>query len=102
MLGIQDRVIAPAQLYRILSAGDSAELLDVRTPPEFTNAHVPGARLIPLDELNVEVFLQHHQPGRPVYVLCQAGGRAKKAIEKFERFGCSQLRSCGRWHPGVD
>ena len=89
MLGIQNKSIAPAQLYRLLSAGDPVELLDVRTPPEFTNAHVPGATLIPLNELNVEAVLQRHQPGRPLYVLCQAGGRARKAIEQFESLGCS-------------
>ena len=89
MLGIQNKSIAPAQLHLILSAGNPAELLDVRTAPEFINAHVSGARLIPLDELNVEAFLQQHQPGRPVYVLCQGGGRAKKAIEQFESYGCS-------------
>jgi rhodanese-related sulfurtransferase len=89
MLELQNKSIAPAQLYRLLFEGNPAELLDVRTPPEFTNAHVPGARLIPLDELNVEAFLKDHQPGRSVYVLCHAGGRAKKAIEQFERYGCS-------------
>jgi rhodanese-related sulfurtransferase len=86
---IQTKSVAPAQLHALLSAGNPAELLDVRTPPEFTNAHVPGAWLMPLDELNVEAFLKRHQPGRPVYVLCQGGGRARKAIEQFERHGCS-------------
>jgi rhodanese-related sulfurtransferase len=89
MLEIQNKSISPAQLHQVLSAGNPAELLDVRTPPEFTNAHVPGARLIPLSALNVETFLQRHQPGQPVYVLCQSGGRARKAIEQFERYGCS-------------
>jgi rhodanese-related sulfurtransferase len=63
-------------------------LLDVRTRPEFVNAHVPGARLIPLDDLNVEAYLQEHEPGQPIYVLCQTGARARKAIERFERCGC--------------
>ena len=85
---IQTPSISPAQLCLMLAAGSPLELLDVRTPPEFTNAHVPGARLIPLDELKVSEFLKHHEPGRRVYVLCQAGGRAKKAIEQFESSGC--------------
>lgn len=80
--------ISPAQLCILLAAGKPVELLDVRTPPEFTSAHVPGAKLIPVDELNVQEYLQHHQPGQPVYVLCQAGGRARKAIEQFENSGC--------------
>jgi len=84
----QARFISPAQLCILLAAGKSLELIDVRTPPEFTSAHVPGAKLIPLDDLNVDEYLQHHEPGQPVYVICQAGGRARKAIEQFETRGC--------------
>lgn len=80
--------IAPAQLCLLLAAGTPLELIDVRTPPEFTNAHLPGARLMPLDDLDIETYLKQHEPGRPVYVVCQAGGRAKKAIEQLERAGC--------------
>ncbi len=47
-----------------------------------------GAKLMPLNELNVETVLSRHEPGRPIYVLCQAGARASKAIEQFERAGC--------------
>ena len=88
MNGQQNHSITPAQLCLQLSALRSAELLDVRTPPEFINAHVPGARLFPLDDFNAADFLASHQPGTPVYVLCQGGTRAKKAIEKLERCGC--------------
>src|SRR3954453_11084864 len=80
--------VSPAQLCILLAAGKDVELLDVRTPPEFTSPHVPGAKLIPLDELNVEQYLQRHEPGQPVYVICQAGGRARKAIEELEERGC--------------
>ena len=88
MNAIQTRSISPAQLCLLLAAGNPVELLDVRTPPEFINAHVPGARLIPLDDLDIESYLKHHEPGRPVHVLCQAGGRAAKAVEQFENHGC--------------
>jgi rhodanese-related sulfurtransferase len=88
MNDISTRSISPVELCRLLSSGKLLELLDVRTPPEFINAHVPGARLIPLDDLDVKTFLQRHQSGQPIYVLCQAGSRAQKAIERFERCGC--------------
>lgn len=88
MIAIKSRSISPAALAAILCARDTHQLLDVRTPPEYVNAHVPGARLIPLDQLKVEAFLAEHEPGTPIYVLCQAGGRANTAIEQFERAGC--------------
>ncbi|HEX3437660.1 MAG TPA: rhodanese-like domain-containing protein [Pseudacidobacterium sp.] len=85
---IKSKAISPAELSAILGTGDIHQLLDVRTPPEYGGAHVPGARLVPLNELKVEAFLAQHKPGSPIYILCQAGARASKAIEQFERAGC--------------
>jgi rhodanese-related sulfurtransferase len=79
---------SPRELYELLHAGQPIELLDVRTPGEYANAHVPQARSIPLDTLNAPAFLyQHRDHHTPIYVLCQSGGRARKAIEKFNRAG---------------
>ena len=88
MIEIKCKTISPAALSALLGAGSTHELLDVRTSPEYASAHVPGAKLIPLDELNTETFLAQHRLGTPIYVLCQAGQRAAKAIEQFERAGC--------------
>jgi rhodanese-related sulfurtransferase len=85
---IKSKTISPAALSAIVGAGKTHELLDVRTSPEYAGAHVPGAKLIPFNELRVEAFLTKHKPGSPIYVLCQAGARASKAIEQFERAGC--------------
>ena len=88
MREIKSKTISAAALAEILGDGNSHEMLDVRTPPEFAGAHVPGARLIPLSELSVEAVLAGHTPDAPIYVLCQAGPRARLAIEQFERAGC--------------
>jgi rhodanese-related sulfurtransferase len=80
--------IRPRELHRLLAEGCAAELLDVRTPGEFAAAHVPGAKLIPLDDLDPAAFLkQCSTDNQPIYVLCQSGGRARKAIEKFRTAG---------------
>jgi rhodanese-related sulfurtransferase len=89
MTEIKSRTISPAALSAILSASGPQELLDVRTPPEYASVHVPGARLAPLDQLNVGEILARHRPGRPIYVLCQAGSRASLAVEEFQRVGCA-------------
>jgi rhodanese-related sulfurtransferase len=85
---IKSGTVSPAALSALLGAGEDHQLLDVRTPAEYAGVHVPGAKLIPLNELNVEACLAQHKPGRPIYILCQAGARASEAIEKFERAGC--------------
>jgi rhodanese-related sulfurtransferase len=84
----QAKSISPAHLCLLLAAGQSPEVLDVRTPPEFISAHVPGGTLLPLDDLNAAGYLKNHQAGNPIYVICQSGARARKAIERFEACGC--------------
>jgi rhodanese-related sulfurtransferase len=80
--------VSPGELNRLITSGRKVELLDVRTPGEFESVHVPGARLIPLDELDAGAFLkQRGEADQPVYVLCQSGGRARKAIEKLQQAG---------------
>jgi len=84
----QVQSISPAQLCVLIAGGKLPELLDVRTPPEFTSAHVPGATLIPLQEFDPANYLKRHRPGTPIYVLCQSGARARNAIERLESCGC--------------
>ena len=86
---IKSSFISPRTLAAILESGERPELLDVRAPSEYATEHVPGAKLIPLHKLQVETFLAQHQPGTQIYVLCQTGGRAAKAISQFENAGCA-------------
>jgi rhodanese-related sulfurtransferase len=80
--------VSAQELQRRMAAGQAACLLDVRTPGEYAAAHVPGTKLIPLDELDAAAFCRERNGGcSPVYVLCQSGGRARRAIEKLERAG---------------
>jgi rhodanese-related sulfurtransferase len=80
--------IAPRDLHRLRQGGEACELLDVRTPPEHAAAHVVGVKLMPLDDLDPRVFLaQRADPTAPLYVICQSGTRAARAIEKFRAVG---------------
>jgi rhodanese-related sulfurtransferase len=80
--------ITPRELHRRMTEGLPIDLLDVRTSAEHAAIHVSGTRLLPLDKLDAAAFLMTR--GRsdvPLYVLCQSGSRAAKAIEKFRQAG---------------
>ena len=47
--------VAPAELAALLSPSDAPLLLDVRTPEEFAAGHVPGATLVPVQELEARL-----------------------------------------------
>lgn len=79
--------VTPAEFQR-RTASSKVEILDVRTPAEFESVHIPGATLKPLDSLDIDAYLKRRtDPGQPIYIVCQSGGRARKAIEKFQRAG---------------
>ena len=56
-----------------------AVVLDVRNPDEYAAGHVPGAVLIPLDQLAAR---QDEIPAAdPLYVICAVGGRSLTAAK---------------------
>lgn len=80
------KTILAHELGDRLRAGP-VNLIDVRTPAEHRAVHVEGARLVPLGELDVARLVSTRPEAGPFYVLCQSGGRARKACEAFARAG---------------
>jgi rhodanese-related sulfurtransferase len=80
-----------AQLARLTAEG--AYVLDVRNPDEHTEAHVPGVTLIPLPE--VPDRAGEVPTDRPVYVICAAGGRSRKAAELLIGHGVDATNVAG-------
>jgi len=57
---------------------DEYQLVDVRQPHEYRDVHLPGARLVPLDRLHLEVDAL--DPDRPLVVYCRSGRRSAAAV----------------------
>ena len=87
------KTITPAQLQSRIQSGEKLHLLDVRTPAEHAEVHVPGVHLAPLDRLDPVQLAgeQGFAKDQPIFVLCRSGSRAKQAAEKFEKDG---FREC--------
>lgn len=54
-------------------------VIDVRETDEYVEGHVPGARLVPLSELQDRVA--DVPTDVPVLVICKSGGRSARACE---------------------
>ena len=83
------KTISPVELQKLLTDQPALLVIDVRTPVEFAEVHVPQARNIPLDELKPSSM--QLSKDQPVYLLCRSGQRATKAAEKIEREGFLQV-----------
>ncbi|NIQ01649.1 MAG: rhodanese-like domain-containing protein, partial [Nitrospinaceae bacterium] len=64
---------------RIQSLGEEDLVLDVRSPGEFKEGHIRGARNHPHEE--VAAIADELQNYKTVYVHCKMGGRAKIASQ---------------------
>ena len=57
-------------------------LLDVRSPDEYREMHVPAtSRLIPVDELKKRINELKGLENNEIYVICRSGRRSKAASE---------------------
>jgi len=86
--------VTPVALAELLSNGRKIDLIDVRTPMEYQALHVAMAQNVPLDQLDPVALMQGRNGRRgqePLYVVCQAGTRAKQACEKFLRAGYANV-----------
>lgn len=69
-------------------SGEGVQLLDVRTPEEFAEGHLAGAR-------NIDIFNNHFvddatavlDPARPVAVYCRSGKRSADAARLLSEKG---------------
>lgn len=80
------QTITPQAVRAQIDAGKPYELIDVRTPAEYANGHAPEAKSVPLDQFDPAAWQGAERP-KPLYILCQGGGRAKTAAERCLKAG---------------
>ena len=86
-------VIQPHALYELIKSDSTVELIDVRTSREFEDVHASCAQLVPLDTLNPSAVIKarNGNEGKPLYVICKSGMRARQACEKFIAAGYNNV-----------
>ena len=87
---------APQEL---VNSSNNPVYIDVRTPQEFENVHIPGARNIPLPDLHKYVDeLKNLSQERPIMLVCRTQNRVKIAYEYLTNNG---LTNCGILEGGI-
>lgn len=79
---------------RLLDAG-KAVAVDVREPDEYAVGHIPGAKLLPLGEVNSRAAEVLPEKGATWLVYCRTGRRSAEAVQKLDALGYSNLYDLG-------
>lgn len=66
-------------------------VLDVRTPREFEAVHLPGAALIPVEELEGRIDELPADTSTPILIYCRSGNRSTVAAQVLIEHGYRNL-----------
>lgn len=81
-----------AELQNCAAAGGT--LLDVRTPPEYQQGHIPGSINLPLQLLGNGQGLPQNKE-TPLFVYCQSGARSGQAVRLLAQMGYTNVKNIG-------
>ena len=73
---------------------DGAVLLDVRTPQEYREGHIPGSKNVPLQQLD-KISSVIDNKNVPMFVYCYSGGRSRQATSMLQHMGYTNVQNIG-------
>jgi rhodanese-related sulfurtransferase len=87
------KVIDVQQAYELIQKDSSVVVIDVRTPQEFNSetGHVPGAKLMPVNEIEKWADELASMKDRKLVVICRSGNRSTIASNYLASKGFSNI-----------
>lgn len=77
--------VSPAEAARMIEETKDLQLIDVRTPGEYADGHLSGAKLIPVQEIGAR--LAEIDKRKPVLLYCRTGHRSSSALRILKAHG---------------
>lgn len=82
-------VVTNEELQAKIENHETITIVDVRESAEYAFGHIPGAKSIPLGEL--EVKMGELNPTDVIYVICRTGTRSDLAAQKLSENGFTNV-----------
>jgi glyoxylase-like metal-dependent hydrolase (beta-lactamase superfamily II)/rhodanese-related sulfurtransferase len=82
--------ISADEASRFVTTGGASSVIDVRSGVEFDSEHIPGSRLIPLDQIESHADEVMATPA-PRLLLCRSGKRASTARNVLDKLHVAGL-----------
>lgn len=91
--GEKMNIITTEELLQKMNAGEQLSIIDVREDEEVAAGIIPGAKHIPLGQ--VETSLDQIDKSVPQFIVCKAGARSAKACGVLAENGFSVTNVAG-------
>jgi phage shock protein E len=89
------RKITPEEAKVRMDSGDEVLILDVRTREEYDEGHIPGAVLLPNEEIGREAPALLPDKGAEILIYCRSGRRSAEAANKLVALGYTGVYDFG-------
>ena len=90
--GAMDLGLSPTLVVQMMNK-ERANLLDVRTLPEFNEEHIVGSEHLDLLELQNKLNQVQKNKQQPLIMVCASGSRSQKAVAIAKKLGFEQVHS---------
>ena len=70
-------------------------IVDVRTPAEYKEAHIEGAVLIPVNEIDQLASSKLPDKEQLIFVYCRSGGRSAQSAKALAQMGYTNIHDFG-------
>lgn len=87
--------ITAAEAKEIMDSQEGYIILDTRAQEEYDEGHIPGAILIPHDEILEKAESVLTDKDQLILVYCRSGRRSKLAAEDLVKLGYTNIREFG-------
>lgn len=87
--------ITPQQAKEMMDSQKDYIILDTRTQEEYDTEHIPGAILIPYDEILEKAETVLADKDQLILVYCRSGRRSKLAAEDLVKLGYTNIKEFG-------
>ena len=71
-----------------------AVLLDVRTPQEYSEGHIPGSKNVPLQTIDKVTSITENKD-TALFVYCYSGARSRQATAMLQHMGYTNVQNIG-------
>ena len=89
------RQINMDEVIAMMEAENDYIILDVRTPEEFSEKHIPGAINVANETIGSEEIPELPDKDQLILVYCRSGNRSKQASEKLVALGYTNIVEFG-------
>jgi len=87
--------ITAKQAKEIMDSQEGYIILDTRTQEEYNESHIPGAILIPYDEILEKAESMLNDKNQQILVYCRSGRRSKLAAKDLQKLGYTNIKEFG-------